>query len=343
MQATIITGKERLEVIEVPEPEPRPGAAVVDIGLCGICGSDVSAYKSGMPYPPMLCGHEWFGNVTAVGSDVKGIAEGDRVVMAIPPACGSCGPCLAGHSHRCEQYMKMAFGLHPLTPPHGGYAPRIAVPHEALVPIPAALPATQAAQIEPSTVALHAVRRRPPRVGDTVVVIGAGPIGLLTAQIAGIAGAGRVVMVEPRESRRALALKLGIDAAYAPGDELSTALHELTHGLGADVVYECAGSDASLASAFQHVRPGGTVMMVGVASRPVTIDTTPWLIKEAIVDSSFAHLHHEFLITIDLLTDGRLQVEPLHDLTIGLAGLPDAFADLAAGSDHVKVLVDPDL
>src|SRR5262249_33092599 len=138
---------------------------------CGICGTDVSAYRSGEPYAPFLCGHEWVGRVARAGRGVTGVREGDRAVMGVPVACGACSECRAGLAHRCAAIMALAYGIHPLTPPHGGYAPRIAVPADYLVVVPEDLDVDAAAQAEPATVALHAVRRRPPRLGDRVLVL----------------------------------------------------------------------------------------------------------------------------------------------------------------------------
>ncbi|MBJ20206.1 MAG: alcohol dehydrogenase catalytic domain-containing protein [bacterium] len=163
MHAALITGRAQLELREFPEPEPVEGAAVLRVDRCGICGTDVAAYRSGDPYAPFLCGHEWTGTVTGLGRGESALREGDRAVMAVPVACGRCAECRAGHAHRCAAIMALAYGIHPLAPPHGGYAPRIAVPADGLVAVPDGLDADQAAMVEPATVALHAVRRRSPR------------------------------------------------------------------------------------------------------------------------------------------------------------------------------------
>jgi (R,R)-butanediol dehydrogenase / meso-butanediol dehydrogenase / diacetyl reductase len=336
MRATVITGRRETSVLDVPEPQVGAGTAVVGIGLTGICGTDVSAWKSGRPYPPFLSGHEWFGTVLEVGHEQADLAPGDRAVMGVPTACGRCGPCRAGVWHRCTAAFAVFAGAR-----HGGYAPRIAVPVGSLVKVPPSLTAEEAAQVEPATVALHAVRRRSPRLGDVVVVLGAGPIGLCTLQYARLAGAERVILAEPREARRELGERLGADAAVEPGPALDDAVRDLTRGLGADLVYDCAGSSASINAAIGLARPGGVVMMVGVSPEDITISPGAWLAKELVIDTSLAHHHHEFELTMRLVADGRIQLAPLHARTVPLTELDVALADLAGGSDDAKILVDP--
>lgn len=341
MRASLITGRERIEVRDVPEPEARPGAAVVAIERCGICGTDVSAWRSGDPYPPFLCGHEWVGRVAAAGRGVTGVREGDRAVMGVPVACGACSECRAGLAHRCGAIMALAYGIHPLTPPHGGYAPRIAVPADHLVVVPEDLDVDAAAQAEPATVALHAVRRRSPRLGDRVLVLGAGPIGLYACQLARIAGAGEVYVLEPKAERRALASQLGATLALEPGAEANETIRARTAGsLGVDLVYECSGSQAAVDAGFELVRPGGAFMLIGVSAGGLRLDPLACITKEILLDNSTAHHHHEFRITLDLMRDGRLQTAPIHSRTIGLDALDDAFSSLAAGRE-AKVLVAP--
>ncbi|HPG27185.1 MAG TPA: zinc-binding dehydrogenase [Myxococcota bacterium] len=340
MQAALITARETIERRDFPEPVPVPGAAVVQIERCGICGTDVAAWRSGDPYAPFLCGHEWTGTVTATGRDAAAIREGDRVVMAVPPACGACAECRAGHGHRCAAIMALAYGIHPLTPPHGGYAPRIAVPGDSLVVVPDDLDVDAAAMVEPATVVLHAIRRRPPRVGDRVLVLGAGPIGLFAVQLARIAGAGEVYVLEPRAARREVARELGATLALEPGPEADATIRARAGALGVDLVYECSGSQAAIDAAFSLVRPGGAFMLIGVSPGGVRLDPLACITKEILIDNSTAHHHHEFRITMDLMRDGRLLAAPVHSATLPLDRLEEAFARLARG-EAAKILIAP--
>ena len=340
MEAALITGKEQIEFRTFAEPEPQAGAAVVRVDRCGICGTDVAAYRSGSPYAPFLCGHEWTGTVLQTSSGEKHVRDGDRVVMGVPVACGQCPECRRGVAHRCAQIMALAYGIHPLTPPHGGYAPRIAVPSDSLIVVPPGLDENAAAMVEPATVALHAVRRRPPQLGDTAVVLGAGPIGLFALQWAHLAGAGQVIVVEPEEARREIATALGAARVLAPGEEAEEWVLQSSQGVGCDVVYECAGNQAATDSAFRMLRPGGVLMLIGVSEAGVRLDPLACITKEIILDNSTAHHNHEFRITMEMMVSKRIRTEEVHSRTFGLTELESGFECLVSGTAG-KVLIDP--
>jgi (R,R)-butanediol dehydrogenase/meso-butanediol dehydrogenase/diacetyl reductase len=341
MYAALITGTRRLELREFSEPVPDPGGVVVDIALCGICGTDVEAYQSGRRYPPAICGHEWAGTISAVGHDVSDVTEGDFVVISVPPACGRCEPCLAGQSRWCATAWRVAGGRDEQAPPHGGFAPRIAVGASRVVRALSGLTLEQAAQVEPATVTLHAVRDTPPRLGDLAVVLGTGSIGLATLQWARIAGAREVIAVEPDESRRSKALDLGAAAAVAP-DSARELVLDYTRGRGADVVYECVGRAATLQSAVTLARPGGRVCLIGLAHGSVPIEPAKWVMKEIELRASVAYTRDDFERSMHMIRQGRIVLEPLHTSTVGLDGLDAAFDALASGATGpVKVLVDP--
>jgi (R,R)-butanediol dehydrogenase/meso-butanediol dehydrogenase/diacetyl reductase len=344
MHAALITGTETVELVEFPDPTPASAGVVVDIAYCGICGTDIHAYQSGRPYNPAICGHEWAGTVSAVGSEVGSFSEGDRVVVAAAPSCGRCTACRRGQADRCQTSFLSAIGRDELAPPHGGFAPRLAVAATRVVHTDSGLTDEQAAQVEPATVAFHAVRTSALRLGDVAVIQGGGPIGLGTMQWVRAAGAGKVIVVEPNVQRRDLALALGAHHAVAPGEEADEVIAAATHGLGADIVYECVGRPFAVQTAVDMARRGGAMCLIGLAEQDAPISPGAWLVKEISVTSSLAYLHEEFEMAMGMIADGRVVVEPLHSSTVGLADLGSALADLASGSsDQVKVLVDPDL
>jgi (R,R)-butanediol dehydrogenase/meso-butanediol dehydrogenase/diacetyl reductase len=342
MFAALITGRSRLEMVEFPDPVPADAGVVVEIAYCGICGTDIHAYQSGSPYHPAICGHEWVGIVSARGDGVRELSEGDRVVVAIAPTCGRCAACRAGQADHCQSAFMSALGRDPLAPPHGGFAPRIAVSKDRVVRADSRLSDEQAAQVEPATVSFHAVRRSRIRLGDVAVVQGAGPIGLGALQWVRAAGAGVVVVVEPNERRRELAIALGAHHAVEPGAAADALVKEITHGLGADIVYECVGRSFAVQSAVDLARRGGSLCLIGLADQPAPIETGSWLVKEIAVTSALAYTRDEFEMSMSMIADGRFRTEPMHTSTVGLDDLDAALADLASGSSvQTKVLVDP--
>lgn len=342
MHAALITGKGTVELKEFPEPTPAPQGVVVDIAFCGICGTDIHAFQAGRPYNPAICGHEWSGTISAIGNEVTSLSEGDRVVVAAAPACGRCTACNRGQSDRCEVAFLSALGRDPLAPRHGGFAPQIAVAATRVVRTDPALSDEVAAQVEPTTVAFHAVRTSALRLGDIAVVQGGGPIGLGTMQWVRAAGAGVVIVVEPNPRRRDLALALGAHHAVAPGADARQLIMELTHGLGADIVYECVGRPAAVQWAVDMARRGGAMCLIGLADGDAPISPGVWLVKEIAVTSSLAYFHEEFEMAMGMIADGRVTVDPLHTSTCSLAGFAAAMEDLASGtSDQTKVLVNP--
>ena len=342
MQAALITGTRHLELVGVPEPQPAPGAVVVDITYCGVCGTDVGAYRSGRTSHPSVFGHEWTGTIRSVGTDVADLATGDRVVIGVRSPCGACRACVAGHAGSCEAVRSMLLGYDPLASRHGGFAPAITVAAARLVPAHPALTDEEAAMIEPAAVAYRGVRRSGVGLGASVVVQGAGPIGLLTLQLALAAGATRVIAIEQDERRRAAALELGAHLALPPGTESATAVLDMTDGVGSDVVFECAGRAPLLQEAANLTRHGGVMTMLGYIEEPATIEPALWLGKDITVRASVGFAREDIVDVMALVAARRVEVAPLHSRTIGLHDLADVLDTLDSGSSaDTKVLVAP--
>jgi (R,R)-butanediol dehydrogenase / meso-butanediol dehydrogenase / diacetyl reductase len=339
--AALITAKETVTLRTFTQAPPPPGCVTIDIRLCGICGTDIHSFSSGHLHRPAVCGHEWVGTVAAAGTGVDGLQEGDRVIVALPPACGRCPECLTGLGDYCRTASMVARGRDPLAPPHGGFADRITVEATRVMRAHPGLSDEVAAQVEPATVAFHGVRRSGITPGDTVVVQGAGPIGLLALQFARAAGAGDVLVVEPSPARRRLATELGATNALTP-DEAAEYVLDHTQGVGADVVIECTGVPRLLQTAVDLARSGGLVQLLSFLSEPATINAARWLAKEVTVVASNAYTHDDFRRSMAFLADGRVQAQPLHSRTVGLTDLEATLRRLSAGpSDDIKVLVDP--
>jgi len=344
MRVGLIGGKGDLTLREFPTPSPEPGKAVVEIARCGICGTDVHAYAHGGPYTPAICGHEWAGQVSACGAGVDVVREGDRVAIGIAPACGRCALCRADAPAQCTTVLTSMLGLDAMAPPHGGFASAIAVDASRLYRVRPEIGDAEAALLEPATVVTHALRRTPVRADESVVVLGAGPIGLLALQLARAGGASHVVVIEPEPSRAALASKLGADHVFAPDlADLEPQLREACGRAGADLVLECAGVPTTIQRSVELVRRGGRVGLVGLAATPATIQPAIWLAKEVSVTASLGYTHDEFEITQQLACDGALDLAPLVTDTVGLDQLETAIERLMKPSGEIKILVDPGL
>jgi (R,R)-butanediol dehydrogenase/meso-butanediol dehydrogenase/diacetyl reductase len=342
MLVGLVTGRERIELKEYPEPTPEPGQAVVEIAYCGICGTDLHPFHTGDPYHPAICGHEWTGTISALGQGVTGLREGDRVGAGVTPACGQCAECRTGDAAHCTAVVMGMLGLGPLAPAHGGFARAVAIDAGRLYAIHPELSDEEAALLEPATVAVHALRRTPLRLGDATVVLGAGPIGLLILECARAAGAGCVVVVEPDADRARFATELGATTVIDPGrEDVAARVMEECGAPGADVVFECAGIPSTIDQSVSLVRRGGVVSLVGLASVPAEIAPGSWLAKEVRLVSSLGYLREEFDVAMQLVADGRMRLEELHTSTVGLSGLDAAFRRLLKGGGEVKVLVDP--
>jgi (R,R)-butanediol dehydrogenase/meso-butanediol dehydrogenase/diacetyl reductase len=339
--AALITGVERLEWITFPATSPGDDCVTVDIWLCGICGTDIASFRTGHLHSPATCGHEWVGTVSAVGSGVSSLAEGDRVVIGSVPACGTCPACQRGHGDACRAASAVVRGLDPLAPPHGGFAKSINVEAARLVRAHPGLSDEEAAQAEPASVALHGIRRSRIEPGATVVVQGMGPIGLIAAQFARAAGAGDVLVIEPLESRRRLALDLGATEALTPEKALGAVL-DRTGGLGADVVVECSGVPQLLQTAADLARLSGVVSLLSFVAAPATVNAARWLSKELTIVASIAFSRDDVGRAMSFMAEGRVEATRLHSRTVPLAELEQTLRALASGSpDDVKVLVDP--
>ena len=332
-----------LDISDTEVPEPTPGQVVVKIRYCGVCGTDVHGFETPEMLPPAVFGHEWTGTVVAIGPDVGTVAVGQRVTAAVGPPCGTCAMCRAGYAEHCDTAFAEANGVTPDAPRHGGFATHLAVSERRVVPVLDELSDEQAGLVEPTAVTFHSVKRTAFRLGSTVVVQGAGPIGLLTAQHARAAGAGRTIVSEPVEARRQAARALGFTEVFEPGNGFTEAILEASNGLGADVLFECTGVAGLLQPSAALVRRGGTLSLLGYPITDSSVSYGDWQSRELRVVGSLAYNHEDFLGAMRVLASGAVDVAPLITGKVGLDGLADVLTDLASGStSHAKVLVEPE-
>ncbi|MGD8644115.1 MAG: alcohol dehydrogenase catalytic domain-containing protein [Chromatiales bacterium] len=342
----ILTGDKQTAIEERKLRAVGPTDAIVKVDYCGICGSDLHGWSAqGAVYAyGTLMGHEATGTVAEVGKDVKRLKPGDRVAINGFTPCGECVACRNGIANACVHNMVRTIGQTPEL--DGAFADYIWLPDVDVtaVKMPDELTSEEGAFTEPAATVVHAIRISPMKAGDTVAVVGAGPIGLLCASALQAAGAGKVIVSQSPGPRADLAKQFGADAVINPRDPdnpVGEQIRELTDG-GADVVIECAGSPPALQQSIDMARPGGEVILVGVNERETPIIPTSLMFGEVSMRGSLAWNHKDFRIAVDFMASGQVDVKPLISDVIALDAIQtEGFERLKSDRSLIKVLVKP--
>ncbi len=343
MKSLLLSAYNHLEIADLPAPQPGAGEVLVCVEACGICGSDVHGYdgSSGRRIPPIVMGHEAAGTVAAVGPGVKGFAVGDRVTFDSTVYCGACGYCARGEINLCEnrQVIGVSCGDYRR---HGAFAEYVALPQRILYRLPDQLSFAEAAMLEATSVALHAVRVSDATGGETALVIGAGMIGLLTMQAARAAGCTPVFIADVDKTRLNLARQIGADEAlHLSGEKLVAAVLKLTNGRGVDLAYEAVGRDETVTAAIDCTRKGGTVTLIGNIAPEVKLPLQKVVTRQIRLQGSCASAG-EYPQAIELIASGKIKVAPLITAVAPLEDGPRWFERLHAGEPNLmKVILTP--
>ncbi len=337
MKALTLVAPRRVEVNELPDPpDPRAGEVLVRLRSVGICGSDMHYYSEGFCagtdalYPSVL-GHEPAGEVLAVGPGVESVRQGARVAVEPALRCGRCEPCLTGHLNLCEKCVFLG----------GVQAPGLlreyaVVPAQNVLPFPDGMSFPDASVVEPLAVMLHAVSLAKLRVGETVAVMGAGPIGLLGAAVARLAGAARVIVADRIPYRLALARKFGADEVVdITKNSVRDAVLDMTHGKGAHVVLDGAGKPDSIDASIRCLRLAGRLVIVGIPSeQKVGMDLWRAMNREAtiIIQKRSNGNDHD---AIDLLSRGLIATDSFVSHRFPMSQGDKAFETVAEYADGV--------
>jgi (R,R)-butanediol dehydrogenase/meso-butanediol dehydrogenase/diacetyl reductase len=343
MAAAVYRGHGVVDVEDRPVPVPRAGEVLVEVGHCGICGSDIHLMLEGWGKPGTVEGHEWSGTIAALGDGVEGWSVGDHVVGGPSPRCGTCRRCREGQPSQCEQRGRsmtedLAFD--------GAFADYVLVDARSLLPLPEGLSPRAAALAEPLAVALHGITRAGIVEGDEIMVLGAGPIGALTVAALVARGLGPVTVVEPAEPRQDLARALGADAVLDPSElevfppwEPDRISDRAVH-----VVLECSGKKVAMEAGFNQLRRGGRLVMVGAGIEAPTFDPNRMLLNELSVCGSFVYDADGFEQALTLLARDDFPTDALiAPDDVPLDRLVAAMGDLAAGRIPAKAMVVPRL
>ncbi|HZS54875.1 MAG TPA: alcohol dehydrogenase catalytic domain-containing protein [Bryobacteraceae bacterium] len=334
MLAARYLGPHRIEPVRVPVPEIGDEEALIRVDACGFCGSDIGIVSGVHPRAkePLTVGHEFCGKVVAIKTRGRGVKTGDFVTMYPLISCDQCFTCRGGNPHVCRSLRLYGFDV------DGGMAEYVKVPVPSLIRLPDNMSPYLGAIIEPLAVAVHGVSRAPLQRARTAVVIGAGPIGLLTALAARARGIEHVLISDILLSRIQLAADLGL-TARAAGDDVKGLVSEMTSGEGADLVFECAGSAASALEMTSLVRPLGAIVNVSVFKRPVPLEMQAVNFKELTIVGSRVYTREDFAEAVRLAA--VLPLRPIVTHSFALWDVQSAYGCFERSEGVCKVVVLP--
>ena len=350
MKAAVWHQQGDIRMEEMTAPSPGPGQVKVRIKTCGICGSDLHEFRDGpfiiptRPHPltgreggPVILGHEFSAEVVETGEGVTRFLQGDRVVVNPLIYCGECHYCKLGQHIMCTKLGTVGFAA------DGAFAEYGVFYEYALLKLPDSVSDDMGAFVEPLAVAVHAVNRARLKIGDSVAVVGAGPIGLLVMQACLAAGAGRVFVVEPMKARREIASETGAAAVIDPGEtDPGREIGALTDGLRADGAFDCVGNQSSFDTAVRVTGRRAVICIVGLALKPIEVPFIRlWGYEKEMTFSS--GYEDEFPAAIAYLADKRVQVDRLISGRIQLDDLVEKGIQplIHEGEKHIKILVYP--
>ena len=317
------------------KPVPLPHEVLVETTVTGVCGSDTHAAHGRHPFVPLpyFPGHEVVGVVRAVGADVADVAAGDRVTVEPTLPCWDCKMCTTGRSNLCENLRFFGCGYE-----QGGMADFFTIPSNRLHVIPDGLSDLQAILIEPLSTPVHAVRISGGVKDKAVVIIGAGTIGLLLLAAARHAGVRTVVMTDMLASKRERALRLGADAVIDAVRPDAVAAIRAELGESADVVFDCVAIQSTVNQAVELAMKAGTVMIVGVPEKPVTVPLPQIQDLQMRIQGSATYMPEDYETSMEIISQGGVKVEDFITSRYPFEQVADAFS-ASAGGEEVKVVL----
>lgn len=335
-----------IEMMALDIPEPSGGEALIKVERVGICGSDLHIYEWSAGYEflskyfPLILGHEFAGEVVEVrGGQENSFRAGDRVTCETGKVCGKCFPCKQGKGILCEQRLNYGrIGLER----NGAMAEYVVVPEESLHRIPSRVSLEEAAMTEPAAVALGAVELAKFYPGDTIVILGPGPIGLLIFQMCKALGAGSILVVgqETDAYRLTVARDLGADEIFVYNGKVTVEkIMALTGGKGAGVVFEASGSASAAVSGLEMLRKAGELILVGIYAESIPLDATHQLVRQMkAVKGSYGGASLDWDRVLSLMASKKLDLSPLISEVMPLERAQDAF-EVAQRKNALKVLL----
>ena len=337
MKAAVTRGTQQIQVEDVPTPEPGPNQVLIKIKYSAICGSDVHRFQYGMMNSGSIMGHEYIGEVVQLGADVTLLNEGDRVVSGGGESPEGVPARTAG-----DRYSARTMGLK--APPQGGFAEYIVLDEWRPLMIPKNVSDELAVLAEPASIAVHAVRTSKFSIGDSVVVMGAGPIGLLTMQVLNAAGAGAVYVSEPATARADAARVLGATIVMNPTEEdVVSKVLEISGGPGVPVAFDAAAAQPTLQQGLEMVRRGGQVLVVSMAWENVDLLTVEWIGREVEMKASYGSQPIDWRTVLNLMERGLLSEQAIvtDESFIGFDEMQSSMERLMKPDEHVQLVLVP--
>ena len=336
MKAAFLKSPKKMIVKDTDDPKPKSGHVIVKVKYCGICGSDLHGYETGVISG--ILGHEFSGEIESVGESVRGWEVGDRVTANPNQGCGLCYYCKRGETNQCMKFS--AIGI--INAP-GAFAERVAVRADTLIKLAEGTSFEAGALVEPLAPLVRAGKYAV-RLADTVAIIGAGTIGLFALQCARLSGARAIYVSEPSMTRAAAARKLGADQVFNPKEvRAEDEIVKLTKGLGVDVAFECVGRPETIQGAEKIVRKGGRVMIIGECLTDVPTNYAGIFARELEIKGIYDGSIQDFEQATHLIESGKINVGLIVTDKIGLSEIVEkGFEELLRpDKNHIKILVDP--
>ena len=308
MLQQVMTAPGKIEFREIETPVPKAGEVLIRIMKIGVCGSDIHVWHGKHPFTsyPVTQGHEVSGEIAALGAGVENLEVGQKVTIQPQVVCGKCYPCRHGKYNLCETLKVMGFQT------TGVASHYFAVDAAKVTPLPETMSLDEGAMIEPLAVAVHAVRRAGDVEGKDICVLGAGPIGILVAQVAKGLGARKVMVTDVSDLRLQKAKECGAGLCVNTRDKDFGA--EFVGYFGpdkADVIYDCAGNNITMGQAIQYARKGSTIILVAVFATRGDVDLAVLNDHELDLNTSMMYRNEDYLTAIDLVDQGKVQLTPL--------------------------------
>ncbi|MFB5678334.1 zinc-binding dehydrogenase [Paenibacillus terreus] len=336
MKAGIFVAAKTVQPGTVEKPVPQDGQALIKVAYGGICGTDMMIYAGKHPraQAPLVMGHEFSGVVEAV-VNVQDFKPGDRVAIEPYLTCGKCAACRAGQSHVCATLRCIGIDR------DGGFAEYVSVPADHLHRLPDSVSDEEGALVEPLAVAVHTVRRSDLKLGDSVAILGAGPIGLLIGMVAKQAGAGKVFISDISPYRLNTARQLGLTAINAREADITEAVMDYTNGVGADVVFEVAGTASTAKQMISCIKTQGKIVVVSVFKEPPAIDLAAMHFREISMTTTRCASSRDFATAIQLMEEKTVDVTPLISHKLSLEQIKQGFEVMENTELSLKVLFHP--